>query len=135
MANESGVFKSAPFVRLSLDKEALLRYNIEAGKNFGKALAFQFRNSPKTGRVYNGIRASAPGEYPAVRSGRLLKSIRSYGAWDEVTFGTNMKYSRYLAEGTINMAKRRMSKAIVKDFSLREYERYFPNFIRVSRPK
>jgi phage gpG-like protein len=67
-----------------------------------------------SGRIYRrrgGRRhqASAPGEYPANDTGRLLASLKSRQAKDSVTIGTNVHYAKFLREGTRKMARRKMS--------------------------
>jgi len=62
-------------------------------------------NGPKTGRVYSfrgaSHQASAPGEPPANRTGRLAGSgdfrVRN---WQEMTVGQTADYAIFLAEGT-----------------------------------
>jgi len=62
-------------------------------------------NGPKTGRVYSfrGARhqASAPGEPPANRTGRLARSgdyiVRN---WQEMTVGETAEYAGFLENGT-----------------------------------
>lgn len=68
-------------------------------------------NSGRTGRIYN-IRgnphtASAPGEAPANRTGRLKKSM-NYRVRDisEVEWGSLIPYGEFLEKGTRRMAKR-----------------------------
>lgn len=53
--------------------------------------------------------ASAPGEYPAVDTGRLMASIRTDVSRTESRIGTGMHYAIYLRRGTRFMARRRMS--------------------------
>lgn len=55
-------------------------------------------------------RASAPGEFPAVDTGRLRNSIRSQVTASSAETGTNMHYARWLRSGTKRMKKRKMSK-------------------------
>lgn len=54
-------------------------------------------------------RASAPGEYPATDTGRLVGSVnyQMYGPREGALF-SDLEYARYLREGTANMAARRM---------------------------
>lgn len=77
-----------------------------------------FRNGmlrgPHTGRIYarrGGRRhqASAPGEFPAKDTGRLVASLKGRSNPREATVGTNMHYAKYLREGTRMMARRKMS--------------------------
>jgi len=53
--------------------------------------------------------ASAPNEYPANDSGRLLASMRKRKRKDEVTIGTTAAHGRYLRSGTSRMRRRKMS--------------------------
>ena len=68
-------------------------------------------NGPKTGRVYSfrgqRHRASAPGEPPANRTGRLARSgdfkVRN---WQEMTVGETEEYAKFLEDGTKRIAPR-----------------------------
>jgi hypothetical protein len=58
---------------------------------------------PKTGRIYRipgtseTYQASAPGEYPAVRTGDLWTSLTAQQTGPtEFTFGTSIEYAKYL---------------------------------------
>jgi hypothetical protein len=54
--------------------------------------------------------ASSPGQYPAIRTGRLMSSIRyRLDGANSVTIGSNTPYSRYLRQGTSRMERRKMS--------------------------
>lgn len=68
------------------------------------------RGGAATGRVYRrGSRthqASAPGEYPASDTGRLMGSIMSDIQPMEARVGTNLEYGRFLEFGTSRMAPR-----------------------------
>lgn len=74
-------------------------------------LQYMIRNGPRTGRVYTfrgrKHQASAPGEVPANRTGRLAKSVR-YEATGHHTlvFGEDAEYAGFLEHGTRNMAPR-----------------------------
>ena len=64
------------------------------------------RNTPsRTGNRYKvpgtnvTYTASAPGEYPAVATGRLRGSIRVKKSGDDVKIGTDVKYGVYLEKG------------------------------------
>ena len=61
----------------------------------------------RSGRYHQ---ASAPGEYPAVETGRLIASMRAHSTLNEAQIGTNMPYSRWLRMGTKHMARRKMSQ-------------------------
>lgn len=60
------------------------------------------KNPPSTGRIYiiNGRahKASAQGEYPANRSGRLKKSIKADHDKLEFEFGSDISYAVYLQQ-------------------------------------
>ena len=77
----------------------------EIGADVIRETARLIKNGPKTGRIYNfrGARhqASAPGEAPANRTGRLARSgdyrVRN---WQEMTVGETAEYAGYLEDGT-----------------------------------
>jgi len=79
----------------------------QAGVIVTDKLRYIIRNGPRTGRVYT-IRgrkhqASAPGEAPANRTGRLAKSV-GYKATGHHTLevGEEAEYAEYLERGTHN---------------------------------
>lgn len=53
--------------------------------------------------------ASAPGNWPNSRTGRLRASIKATVTDTDVTISTNTPYSGYLRLGTSKMARRKMS--------------------------
>lgn len=65
------------------------------------------RNTQKTGRVYGLHQASAPGEAPANRTGRLEESgnyaVRN---WQQGYIGESVEYAVFLEKGTRKMRKR-----------------------------
>lgn len=63
--------------------------------------------------------ASAPGAWPARRSGGLLGSIQTEVTADSVTIGTNQPYSGYLRHGTSRMARRKMSDDAMREGQFR----------------
>lgn len=73
----------------------------EIGSEAVNTIANYIFNPPKTGRIYfykgREYQASAPGESPANRSGRLAKSggykVRNY---QEMTVGETAEYAEYL---------------------------------------
>ncbi len=83
----------------------------EVGALLTNKLRYMIRNGPRTGRVYTfrgrKHQASAPGEVPANRTGRLANSV-DYEATGHHTmvFGERTEYAKYLQEGTRRMAKR-----------------------------
>lgn len=60
---------------------------------------------------------SAPGEYPKRQSGHLIKNVPYEVDGEELMarFGTNVKYGRYLEEGTKRMAKRPWLTRVIKE--------------------
>jgi hypothetical protein len=69
-----------------------------------------------TGGMGNYPPASTPGQYPAVRTGKLKGSVRSEVRGEtSVTVGSNMHYSIYLRQGTSKMARRKMSDDALKE--------------------
>lgn len=59
--------------------------------------------------------ASAPGDYPAKDTGRLIGSIRRRVTADEMEIGTGMFYAKFLKYGTRRMAKRKMSSDALRE--------------------
>lgn len=94
-----------------LHKKALRLALNEIGSEVVNDIANFIFNPPKTGRWYNyngrPYQASAPGESPANRSGRLAKSsdykVRNYA---EMTVGETVEYAKFLEEGTTRMKPR-----------------------------
>ena len=72
----------------------------------------------RSGRVYNGIRASAPGEPPALRSGKLHGSFRSLtfqeGNTHVAAIETGVFYVDFLENGTSKMAKRPINDPVLE---------------------
>lgn len=61
---------------------------------------------PKSGRMYSGHQASAPGESPAIDYGNLVNSIMTEPDEEGVVVGTNAEYAEPLELGTARMAAR-----------------------------
>lgn len=72
-------------------------------------------SGPKTGRRYGSHQASAPGEYPAIVSRKLLRSIKKRVTSVDSEVGSNVFYSRFLADGTSKMAPRSMSRRAMEE--------------------
>lgn len=92
------------------DRKAIRFFLDDVGKTTKKKLSEGILNPPKTGRLYGSHRASAPGEYPANKTGVLARSITIRRTSNDVTIGTTVSYGKYLADGTYKMAPRKMSK-------------------------
>ena len=81
------------------------------GKENSKHVKRLIRKPPKTGRIYSKggrrIRASAPGEAPANRSGRLARSVGyRVSGWIRCEFGDRAPYGKFLENGTRKMEPR-----------------------------
>lgn len=79
----------------------------EAGIIVTEKLRYMIRNGPRTGRVYTfrgrKHQASAPGEVPANRTGRLAKSVGYLvSGHDDMQVGEEAEYAGYLENGTHN---------------------------------
>ncbi len=79
----------------------------EVGTLLVNKLQYMIRNGPRTGRVYTlrgrKHQASAPGEVPANRTGKLVKSVRYEAAGHHtLKFGEDAEYAGYLENGTHN---------------------------------
>ena len=96
-----------------------IRAWLRAVSNSAKAVFTSGMNGRHSGRVYrrrNRLhQASAPGEFPANDTGRLLASLRGEVSADEAKIGTNMFYAKFLRNGTRKMARRRMSDDAMKE--------------------
>lgn len=83
-------------------QRAILRGLKEIGHLLTLTARAGIRERNKTGRVYNFRgrihRASAPGEYPAKRTGNLGRSINYDASGLKMDFGTNISYGRYLQQ-------------------------------------
>ena len=92
-----------------------------------------YRNGVKTGRVYGSRQASAEGEYPARKSGRLGASIKiNYGA-NGGTISSNLPYAGYLISGTRHMRPRKMFYEALNESLDNNIGRWSWVKIRVSR--
>ena len=102
----------------------------ETGVMLSKEVSKGIKNPPKTGRYYRykgGIhQASAPGEYPANRSGKLRRSrsFKVQGA-RKMTIGLSAEYAKYLEEGTQKIAKRKLL-----GFTIRKHRNKIRDIIR-----
>ena len=63
--------------------------------------------------------ASSPGQYPAIRTGRLRGSISTVVTANSMTIGSNMPYSRFLRQGTTRMERRKMSDNALQEGIMR----------------
>ena len=104
----------------AIKDDALIRAWLE---RLAKRTHFFFRSkmeASRGGRVYRGRggrthRASAPGDFPAKDSGRLIGSIRTRVTANEMEIGTGMFYAIFLKNGTRKMARRKMSSDALRE--------------------
>lgn len=90
---------------VELHRGGIVQAYHEQGQNLVKAVRKLIRKRNKTGRLYKFRgkvhQASAPGEAPANRSGRLLKSSDyKVTNWYKMEFGEEAFYAKFLEEGT-----------------------------------
>ncbi len=99
-----------------LHARSIRRALADHGPEVTKALKKLVSTGPRTGRMYTyrgrKYRASAPGEPPAKRSGRLSRSFVSIPRTMELVIGNTAfskdgaPYPLFLEDGTIKMARR-----------------------------
>lgn len=83
----------------------------EAGVIVTNKLRYILRNGPRTGRVYTfrgrKHQASAPGEAPATRTGKLANSVGYLASGhDDLQVGEEAEYAGWLEHGTRKMKAR-----------------------------
>lgn len=126
---EPGTSRSL-FIISILDR--LIQASLEAalpavGDVVSRRLKYIISSGTRTGRRYylKGIayRASAPGEPPANRTGRLLRSVgyRASGS-HTLQVGEDAFYARWLEEGTRKMAPRPHVRVAVEQTQTEVYE-------------
>lgn len=77
------------------------------GEDLKKASVNFVKNPPKTGIIYGRHQASAPGESPANRTGRLATSINFKDhSFNSLDFGADAPYSGFLEKGTAKIKPR-----------------------------
>ena len=103
--------------RALYDRAAVRAFVQDTADSTAETLEKGMRSGTKSGFHYRGYpnRSSAPGEYPAVQSGVLVKSIKQRVTNTEATVGTTDIVGFWMREGTTNMAPRRMSDAAMKE--------------------
>lgn len=97
--------------QLQKNRYALEKSLYDIGSEVVKETARLIRKGKRTGRIYKfkkrNLRASAPGEPPRNRSGRLARSgdfkVRN---WEEMVVGQEADYAVFLANGTRKMEPR-----------------------------
>lgn len=103
---------------LRLDREGLEAWLGRVMREAHNVLQREMRKGGR-GRIYHRKkgwhRASAPGDYPAVDSGRLLSQSRVYVSYPEGVIGTNVHYAKYLQFGTSKMAPRKLYREAILD--------------------
>lgn len=97
--------------QIMLHRQGIEQAFFEIGQESVREVRTLIRSGERTGRIYRfrgrPHRASAPGEVPASRSGRLLRSSDyKVSGWYQMRFGETVEYAKFLEEGTRNMAPR-----------------------------
>ena len=111
-ATREFVVKMSNPYQLTVDVKKEMRKALrKAGRNMEREVVYLLLTPPKTGRIYplRGAkhRASAPGEAPANRTGKLIQSLYSQvRSCTELEIGETEPYAIYLEEGTSKMAPR-----------------------------
>ena len=79
-------------------------------QEFGKVLkedhVRKLTTGPRSGRLYGSHRASAAGEYPAKRTGKLAGSVATKVSGKQLRFGEQAFYAKFLEDGTRKMGAR-----------------------------
>lgn len=83
----------------------------QSGDIASRELVRILTTGPRTGRVYTfrgrKHQASAPGEPPALRTGRLAKSVDyQVSGWHTMVLGEEAEYAKFLEHGTRRMQPR-----------------------------
>lgn len=110
----------------AIKDDAVKRRLLEDTANLAHQKFRSGMEASRGGRIYKRRggrmhRASAPGAWPAVDTGRLKGSIRTEIKPGSMTIGTSAKsdkgapYSLYLRTGTKKMARRKMSDDALKE--------------------
>lgn len=100
--------RTPQFERLPhLFDEGRHRVGMVAGNELVRQVKLGLTSGPKTGRIYNGIPAGAPGQYSQTRTGKLVESA-SYRVHspDRFEVGLNTPYAAFQENGTRKMAPR-----------------------------
>ncbi|PNX51996.1 MAG: hypothetical protein BV456_00960 [Thermoplasmata archaeon M8B2D] len=97
----------------------------EIGKMLVKQTSDNILHTKKTGILYRyksrRIRASAPNEFPANRSGRNRKSIQFHVLGKRsMIFGADAPYSKFLEDGTRKMESRNFLLRTIKETTGRQ---------------
>lgn len=115
-------FAFKPWRRMTADYDqgrGFSRYLDDMASTTSSKLRAGLNSSAKSGRLYKyrggTHRASAPGEYPSRRTGRLAGSVRISRGPLAVTVGTSTHYAKYLRTGTRRMKRRNMSDTALKE--------------------
>lgn len=91
----------------------------ETGKILFSTISAGILHGPKSGLFYKYkkimIRASAPGEFSANRSGTLRRSYDFVvDGYRQMRFGSDVKYAPYIELGTVNMGPRENIKQAIE---------------------
>lgn len=104
----------------------------DSKKAFQKGMEGRKSGEWRTGRSGRRIRASAPGEYPAIDTRELYNSIGTRVTPDEATIGTNKFYAIFLRYGTSKMRRRKMSDDALSE-GIKTARHYLKRFVKWRR--
>ena len=103
---------------LALDEAGIEQWLAHVVREAGNVLQREMRKGGR-GRVYHRRRgwhrASAPGDYPAVDTGRLAAGTRMRVNYPEGEIGSSVPYAKYLQFGTKKMAARKLYREALLD--------------------
>jgi hypothetical protein len=119
-------------VEVSLSRQALLhkksitQANYDIGQMFVNENRHILNTGKRTGRLYGNHRASAPGEVPSSRGGRLAKSVdyKVHG-WQKMSLGQTAPYADYLETGTKRIRPRRNVIVAINNIAAQAVNAYY----------
>ncbi|MGL5734764.1 MAG: hypothetical protein ACRCYS_07850 [Beijerinckiaceae bacterium] len=103
----------------ALKQQAAIRRWLMSVSKSSQSVFIAGMNGRHSGRIYRRRgrihQASAPGEFPATDSGRLLASLKGQVMTDEAKIGTSAYYAKWLRGGSRKMQRRKMSDDAMKE--------------------
>ena len=99
--------------------QAITRGLRKSGKEVNDNIKSKLSSGSRSGRVYivrgRAHKASAPGEYPAKMTGKLVSSQQYKVSNKQLVFGNSASHSAYLENGTAKMSPRTFLKPLVEE--------------------
>lgn len=110
--------RETPLPSFKID-QAVTRGLRKSGKEVNDNIKSKLSTGSRSGRVYivrgRAHKASAPGEYPAKMTGKLVSAQQYRVSNKQLIFGNSASYSAYLEDGTTKMAPRTFLKPLVEE--------------------